>query len=542
MKGATVPTATARRLATSARSGVGLALAAVVLVLSPPNEVEGQDVEHGEELYRAWCVECHGEDGTGDGPAADRMMPRPRDFTRARYQIRTTGSGELPTDEDLMAVLRDGLPGTTMPGWPNLSQSDRADVVAYLKSLSRFFENADPEPMDFGEDPGASQELLEAGREAYQTLECYNCHGQEGRGDGSSAPTLENAKERPIRAADLTEPWLFNGGSGAEAIHRRFLTGLDGTPMPAYSDALQAGLVTEEDLWGLAHYVRSLAPERVPPRVRDAIRVRRGEEEAPIDPASPVWEEIEASYVPLGGQVVERPRAFTPRVDGVWVKGYHDGERLSLRLRWSDPSASPDSAWSPWQERIAETMDADGTPIPTNPLGDALAVQFPWELPEGNERPYFLMGDGRSPVYLWDWHSQDGFGEARATGLGTDQRIESDALEGRATWEAGQWTVTFRRAVDAGSETALSFPEGVAVPMALFAWDGSNGESGKRAAVSSWYFVILEEPTSNAIYVAPLVAMLLTGGLGFLGFRRARRRREAGNGSVESGAGAQAHS
>lgn len=515
-----------------------LVIGVVALLCLLSTSAGAQDVENGEELYETWCVECHGAEGAGDGPAADRMLPRPRDFTTARYQIRTTGSGALPTDEDIMAVLRDGIPGTTMPGWPNLSESDHEDLTAYLKSLSRFFEGADPEPMEFGDDPGASEELLEAGREAYQTLECYNCHGQEGRGDGSSSPTLEDSNDRPIRAADLTEPWLFNGGSSPEAVHRRFLTGLDGTPMPAYSDALQTGLVSEDDLWGLAHYVRSLAPEQVPPRVRDVIRVRRGEEEAPLDPTSPVWETADAHYIPLAGQVIERPRAFSPTVDGVWVRGYHDGERLALRIRWSDPSASPDSAWLPWQESMAATMDPDGTQIPTEPLGDALALQFPWELPEGNERPYFLMGDAQDPVYLWDWHSEEGVAEARATGLGTDQRMQTDALEGRATWDAGQWTVTYRRSLEAGSETALEFTEGAAVPVAFFAWDGSNGERDTRGSLSSWYFLILEEPASNAIYVAPLIAMLLTGGLGLLGFRRARSRADEEDDAPETSDGA----
>lgn len=510
----------------------------VALVCLLSTSTDAQDVENGEELYESWCVECHGAEGAGDGAAADRMLPRPRDFTTARYQVRTTASGALPTDEDIMAVLRDGVPGTTMPGWPNLSESDHEDLTAYLKSLSRFFEGADPEPMEFADDPGASEELLEAGREAYQTLECYNCHGDEGRGDGSSSPTLEDSNDRPIRAADLTEPWLFNGGGSPEAVHRRFLTGLDGTPMPAYSDALQTGLVSEDDLWGLAHYVRSLAPEQVPPRVRDVIRVRRGEEEAPLDPTSPVWETAEAHYIPLAGQVIERPRAFSPTVDGVWVRGYHDGERLALRIRWSDPSASPDSSWLPWQESMAGTMDPDGTPIPTEPLGDALALQFPWELSEGNERPYFLMGDAQDPVYLWDWHSEEGFAEARATGLDTDQRMQTDALEGRASWDAGQWTVTYRRSLEAGSETALEFIEGDAVPVAFFAWDGSNGERDTRGSLSSWYFLILEEPASNAIYVAPLIAMLLTGGLGLLGFRRARSRADEEDDAAETSDGA----
>jgi hypothetical protein len=45
------------------------------------------------------------------------MLPRPRNFTTGRYQIRSTPSGALPTDEDILAVILDGMPGTAMPGW-----------------------------------------------------------------------------------------------------------------------------------------------------------------------------------------------------------------------------------------------------------------------------------------------------------------------------------------------------------------------------------------------------------------------------------------
>ena len=74
----------------------------------------------GQVVYDQWCAGCHGEDGAGEGPAANTMLPRPRDFTLALYQVRTTGSGELPTDEDILKVINDGMPGTAMPGWEDV--------------------------------------------------------------------------------------------------------------------------------------------------------------------------------------------------------------------------------------------------------------------------------------------------------------------------------------------------------------------------------------------------------------------------------------
>ncbi|MBI5049170.1 MAG: hypothetical protein HZB54_09555, partial [Deltaproteobacteria bacterium] len=69
-------------------------------------------VEKGKLIYFKRCSFCHGLEGDGDGPAADSLDPRPRDFTAGTYKFRTTQSGELPTDEDLFRTISRGLNGT----------------------------------------------------------------------------------------------------------------------------------------------------------------------------------------------------------------------------------------------------------------------------------------------------------------------------------------------------------------------------------------------------------------------------------------------
>lgn len=506
--------------------------------LAFPPVTGAQDVENGERLYERWCAECHGAEGEGDGPAASRMLPRPRDFTEARYQIRTTASGNLPTTGDIMSAIEHGLPGTTMPGWPNLNRSQRRDLTAYLKSLSPFFQRlGPPDSLSFESSPGGGEEALESGRQVYTKLECDRCHGSAGRGDGPSAPTLTDWRDQPIRAADLTQPWLFNGGSSVEEIHRRFLTGLDGTPMPTQSDALNAGVVDSSQLWDLAYYVRSLAPERVPPGGRNVVRVERiGDDgELPAGPGSDAWEDVERYWFPLAGQVIEQPRQFEPMVDGVWVEGLHDGDEIALRVSWNDPSQSPDSAWMQWQRRVADALDADGTPWPTDSLPDRLAVQFPTEIPEGRERPYFLMGSAQKPVYLWRWNSREGTHESTATGLGTAGPLAESRLQGEATWSEGQWRVVFRRSLE-GEGQRITLESGVAVPMAFYAWDGNNAETGSRAAVSSWYFMVLEVPTGTEVYVAPAAVVLLVAGFGVFMARSAREGEAEGGTGGDGGA------
>src|SRR2546430_15944858 len=75
-----------------------------------------QDTTAGKIVYVKWCAGCHGDNGAGDGEAAHRMIPPPRDFTGAIYQIRTTASGQLPTDADLMRSIEEGLGGSPNPG------------------------------------------------------------------------------------------------------------------------------------------------------------------------------------------------------------------------------------------------------------------------------------------------------------------------------------------------------------------------------------------------------------------------------------------
>ena len=70
----------------------------------------------------------------------------------------------------------------------------------------------------------------------------------------------------------------------------------------------------------------------------------------------------------------------------------------------------------------------------------------------------------------------------------------------------------------------------MAVPMAFQAWDGDNGEAGNRGAVSTWYFLALQEETPATVFVAPAVAMVLTAGLGLLVVARAQRRERTSGG------------
>jgi DMSO reductase family type II enzyme heme b subunit len=501
--------------------------------LTPASVVSAQEPQlsesarRGKVVYDKWCMECHGETGAGDGAAAAFMLPRPRDFTRAVYQIRTTASGELPTDADIRQVIDNGMPGTAMPAWgTKLSEAERKDLVAYLKSFSTFFEGDPPTSIEVGREPRRSADGLAEGRATFETLECFKCHGDMGRGDGPSAPTLRDDWDFPTRAADLTQSWTFNGGSTVEEIYRRLRTGLDGTPMPSFSDVIDAQVITDEQLWRVAQYVRSLSPE-TPPQARDVLRARLVDGALPAGPADSAWEAVEPYYIPLVGQVVQKPRWFAPMVEMLWAQAVHDGRTLAVRVAWHDRSRSPDPAWDEWlAAMVAAVTDVDG-PLGTAQGPDRLTIQFPGRLSGDLERPYFLGGDRRRPVYLWRWSSEpDGVEEGTGTGFGRfTLRDGGGQVTHQARFDRGEWQVQFTRPlVSSDSTQAPSFTPGEVIPLAFFAADGSSGETDGRGSISAWYGIYLDVPTPRSVFLIPVVAAVLTAGLGMMVVWRAQRR------------------
>jgi mono/diheme cytochrome c family protein len=249
------------------------AAAATVLVAVAFSQMSARlDAQpRGKNVYDAHCVECHGESGRGDGPSAAYLTPHPRDFMSAKYKIRSTESGSVPTDEDLMQSVRQGLYGTAMPAWARiLSDVEIADVVAYIKGLSPQFATA-PRPVTVGAGVPSSPESIARGQQAYDRLQCGKCHGSDGRGTGAVATTFEDEWKQPLRAADLTEPWTFHGGATARDVYLRFRTGMAGTPMPSFADA-----ASDNEMWDLSNYVVSMARKPVWSMNADEIKALYG--------------------------------------------------------------------------------------------------------------------------------------------------------------------------------------------------------------------------------------------------------------------------
>jgi DMSO reductase family type II enzyme heme b subunit len=181
---------------------------------------------------------------------------------------------------------------------------------------------------------------------------------------------------------------------------------------------------------------------------------------------------------------------------------------------------------------LATVASDDSVPPALAPWPDQLAVQFPVKPSEGMERPYFLMGGGSDPVYQWRWSSTPRRAVAGlARGIERFDTLPSAKAPGaQAVYDQGQWRVVFTRTLaTADSANELQFAVGRAIPVAFFAWDGSSAERGTRMAVSTWYFLALDQPTPPGTFISPVIAMLLTLGLGlFIAGRAQRRQRRAG--------------
>jgi cytochrome c oxidase cbb3-type subunit I/II len=212
------------------------------------------DAKSGKEQYQRYCMYCHGKFGDGRGESAAYLDPKPRDFTKAVFKCRSTPTGTLPTDQDLYDTISRGIHASGMPSWKPLTKQQRVDLVAYIKTFSvRFKEEQPGTPIQIPPEPASTRESVKRGAETFDNLNCWSCHGREGRGNGPNAITLTDSKGYPITPFDLTSGTSFKCGSSDQTLFRDLTNGLDGTPMPSFTDAMKP-----DQIWDVVHYIQTL--------------------------------------------------------------------------------------------------------------------------------------------------------------------------------------------------------------------------------------------------------------------------------------------
>jgi cytochrome c oxidase cbb3-type subunit I/II len=212
------------------------------------------NADHGKALYQRYCIFCHGAEGDGRGDSAPYLDPKPRDFTKATFKCRSTPSGSLPLDSDLYDTITRGIHASGMPSWRPLLRQERVDLVAYVKTFSpRFREEPPATAIQVPSEPPTSAESVQRGGELFQSMNCWLCHGKEGRGNGPSASSLTDSRNYPITPFDLTSGTRLKCGDSDQGIFRDLSTGLDGTPMPSFTSALKP-----DQMWDLVHFIATL--------------------------------------------------------------------------------------------------------------------------------------------------------------------------------------------------------------------------------------------------------------------------------------------
>jgi mono/diheme cytochrome c family protein len=233
-------------------------VAAFVSMLCVGNLALAGERLEGKDLYNKYCAPCHGEEGDGYGPLYGALYPKPRDFTKGQYKIRSNPSGSLPTDADLIHVISVGVHGTSMMPWDILDQGQIKSLLPLLKGFSEAWQYRKPEAsVVLGPEMRSTQKTIARGRELYQQKECWKCHGETGNGDGPSSYDLEDEWEIPILPYDFTRAGKFKGGETNKDIYMRFTTGMNGTPMPSFASEL-----SDEDRWCMVHFVKSLGEKK----------------------------------------------------------------------------------------------------------------------------------------------------------------------------------------------------------------------------------------------------------------------------------------
>lgn len=485
-----------------------------------------EEIDAGKILYDAKCAQCHGMKGDGSGIATPFLKPAPRDFTRGTFKFRTTPSGELPIDDDIIRSIKKGMPYTGMPAWPELSDKEVRNLMYYLKTFNADFADPDynnPSVVKLSKPPPYSDESAKQGRKVFEENDCVKCHGESGRGDGVSAPTMVDDWGHHIRPADLTKPWTFRSGPTREDIFRAFSTGLNGTPMPSFGDSIE-----ESARWDLVNYIDSLSKSETPD-YSPYLEVSPFDGDLDLSKGE-IFKNASQAYFPIVGQVIEPGREFYPSANGIEVKAVYNSEEVAFMLSWHDMSADTTGQNSP-DIKISDfdtsTSGAGSDPFAGGPVlgggdempySDAVAIQIPIELYPGVEKPYFIFGDGKHPVHLWFADLAKDHAELfEAQGSNSIKKFRG-MISSTKKFENGRWTVAFKRARN--SSKGVSFEEGTFVPIAFSIWDGFNKERGNKRGVSSWFYLYTRPGEEKSALVPALKSSMITlfvlGGIVFL--------------------------
>ncbi len=485
------------------------------------------DLQRTKTLYNRNCGGCHGEQGDGQGLAARFLYPKPRNFRSGHFRLVSTTNG-VPTSDDLVTVLKRGMPGSAMVPWPQLTDDDLKLLAAYVMELRRDalrkqeramakdgdYEVTDEEveetvsklttpgsPIEAPTIPAATAESIARGKELY-LKSCASCHGKEGKGDGQEK--MVDTDGFPTRPRDLTQG-VFKGSPDPVSVYRRTQAGMPGSPMPATKQ------ITPEQITDMVHFVLSLSNEET----REATVLKRQQivaqhiAELPNTPAASAWGGIPAIRVrttPLWWR-----DDFEPYLD---VQVVHDGTSIALRLSWEDATYN-DAAYLPeeFEDMVAAELyqgasepflgmgAADeiidlwqwraGTKSSRDPNALALLDDYPFDAPlyrelaKGNDLPDFVTARvGGNPLAMREHSAANMI--AKGPGSVTFLPKPSQVVGATAEWKDGRWAVVLVRPLSVAKGEGLGLAPGGRCSIAFAVWDGEARDRAAQKRITLW--------------------------------------------------------
>ena len=107
----------------------------------PPNTgdkfvIVGHILLRGRKHYMHHCMHCHGVTGDGNGPTAEYLNPRPRDYRLGIFKFTSTKQADRASRDDLKRIVRHGIPGTYMPSFMLLKDKKLDSIIEYVRWLA----------------------------------------------------------------------------------------------------------------------------------------------------------------------------------------------------------------------------------------------------------------------------------------------------------------------------------------------------------------------------------------------------------------------
>lgn len=232
------------------------------------------DPANGKNIYLEQCGDCHGARGLGDGSRA-LSLPNPPSA------IGSSQLTSLAVPSDWFKIIKMGKMSKNMPAFPNFTDRQIWDTIAYVLSL------------------GVTEEDLELGRALF-IEQCSGCHGNDGNGVGALANSLQ--------PQDLTKQDYLSAKSNQDL----FNIIRDGTSgeMPAFGEK-----ISEDEIWALTSVIRQFGNQPAEPPDDISANAPPKEESGslPASPPAQLLDEVERNLVTVTGQITNGSGSKLPK-------------------------------------------------------------------------------------------------------------------------------------------------------------------------------------------------------------------------------------